>query len=157
MKKARGTFACKSITNHYYGEKSVKLVGVNQYPDHPETNQIKGRVNDITLTIDKEAEANDFFVAGEEYFVDFIKAEEPKGKPTEKTKRRIEIKYDNNQSRNGYAFFDGKKTYFQRLEIVGNILILYMPDNGLTEEGRLGGVFPLDKYEVDFVDRIDEL
>ena len=60
------------------------------------------------------------------------------------------IKYDSLQSQSGVLRIGQEVKCFDWIEIIGNILVLYEGDNGLTKRGRIGGLYNLDEYNIIF-------
>ncbi|MCH8067835.1 MAG: hypothetical protein IID16_00980 [Candidatus Marinimicrobia bacterium] len=60
------------------------------------------------------------------------------------------IKYDSLQSQSGMLCIGDTAKYFERIEIIGNRLVLYETDNGITKMGRIGGLYNLDEYNIIF-------
>jgi hypothetical protein len=63
-------------------------------------------------------------------------------------KKQMKIKYHTLQSQSGFLIVSGYEYRFVRIEVKGNNLVLYEPDNDLTENGRIGKIFDLNKYEL---------
>ena len=63
----------------------------------------------------------------------------------------INIEYDTLQSQSGHLSICGERKEFYKIEVSGNNLILYAPDNGFSKHGRLGGVYDLKEYELEFL------
>jgi len=70
----RAKFRCDSITE-YGSHKEAKLFAVAG--NSPENNQFAEATpaGELTIMIDKKAEANDFLEVGKEYYLDFYEAE----------------------------------------------------------------------------------
>lgn len=67
-------------------------------------------------------------------------------------KTSIIIEYHTLQSQGGKIYLFNRITNFERLEIIGNRLVVFVSDNGFTKTGRIGAQYNLDDYNVSFSD-----
>lgn len=63
----------------------------------------------------------------------------------------ITVKYDTLQSQSGKIFVLGETKYFEKIDVAGNRLLLYESDNGHTKNGRIGGIYNLDAFDISFL------